>query len=70
VCEVLPGSSRLARATFDVHFCNSSRPRPVQIRLPNVLKVGRHCDVRSIDRWLCRRGFRVGQNGAGNKEFP
>jgi hypothetical protein len=58
--EILPGSGRLARATFDVHFCNSARPRPVQIRLPNVLKVGRHCDVQSVDRWLCRRGFRLG----------
>lgn len=60
----IPGAGRLTRATFDVHFCKASRARPVQIRLPNVLKVGRHCDARSVDRWLCSRGFRVGRNGA------
>lgn len=65
--DAISGAGRLTRATFDVHFCNSARPRPVQIRLPNVLKVGRHCDAQSVDRWLCRRGFRLGRNGAGGE---
>jgi hypothetical protein len=59
LARVLRGSGRIARAAFDVHFHHSRRPRPVQIRLPNILKVGRHCDAQSVDRWLCRRGFRV-----------
>jgi len=59
LAQVMPGSGRLARAAFDIHFHHSHRPRPVQIRLPNVLKVGRHCDAQSVDRWLCRRGFRL-----------
>jgi hypothetical protein len=62
LAQVLPGSGRIARAAFDVHFHHAHRPRPVQIRLPNVLKVGRHCDAHSVDRWLCRRGFRLQRN--------
>jgi hypothetical protein len=62
LARALPGSGRIARATFDVHFHHSRRPRPVQIRLPNVLKVGRHCDAKSVDQWLCRRGFRLNRN--------
>lgn len=62
LAQVLPGSGRLARAAFDVHFHHARRPRPVQIRLPNILKVGRHCDALSVDRWLCRRGFRLNRN--------
>jgi len=27
--------------------------------LPNLLKVGRHCDVSLINRWLWARGFRL-----------
>jgi hypothetical protein len=50
---------RLTRAAFDFHFADSSKPRPVQIRLPNLLRVGRHCDVSLINRWLCLRGFRI-----------
>jgi hypothetical protein len=53
------GPGRLTRAAFDFHFADSSKPRPVQIRLPNLLKVGRHCDVSLIHRWLCLRGFRI-----------
>jgi hypothetical protein len=64
LAQVLPGSGRLARAAFDVHFRHARRPRPVQIRLPNVLKVGRHCDAQSVDRWLCRRGFRLNRNSS------
>jgi hypothetical protein len=62
LAQVMPGSGRIARAAFDVHFHHCRRPRPVQIRLPNVLKVGRHCDAQSVDRWLCRRGFRLDRN--------
>jgi hypothetical protein len=57
--DPLMDSGRLTRAGFEFHFDDSSKPRPVQIRLPNLLKVGRHCDVSLINRWLWARGFRL-----------
>ena len=56
--SVAPHDGRLARAAFDFHFADSRRPRPVEIRLPNLLKLGRHCDFQLVDRFLCQRGFR------------
>lgn len=57
--EAIPRHGRLVRASFDFHFEDRSRPRLVQVRVPNRLKLGRHCDASCVDRWLCRRGFRV-----------
>lgn len=57
--DLLPRGWRLARAEFDFHFVGQRRPRTVQIRLPNVLKLGRHCDLRLVSNWMTRRGFRV-----------
>ena len=57
--SLAPHDGTLARAAFDFHFAGSPKPRPVQIRLPNLLKLGRHCDLRLVDRFLCERGFRV-----------
>ena len=59
VDELMPAGWRLTRAGFDLHFEGQLRPRPVQIRPPNLLKLGRHCDLRLVHRWLCQRGFRV-----------
>jgi hypothetical protein len=55
----IPEGGRLVRASFDFHFKDSVRPRPIQIRLPNVLKLGRHCDFPSVNRWLTLRQFRL-----------
>lgn len=55
----IPEGGRLARAAFDFHFTGTARPRPLEIRLPNILKVGRHCDFHPINTWLSRRGFRT-----------
>jgi len=57
--ELIPKGGRLARAGFDFHFADSARPRPVQLRPPNILKIGRHADARAVDRWLSKRGFRL-----------
>ncbi len=65
----IPRGGRLTRAQFDFHFADSDRPRAVQIRLPNVLKLGRHCDVRAVHRWACQCGFRVGHEGGGATEI-
>lgn len=57
--HLLPRGWRLARAEFDFHFAGQRKPRAVQIRLPNVLKLGRHCDLRLVSLWMSQRGFRV-----------
>lgn len=51
--------ARLKRAAFDVYFGDSEKPRKVQIRPPNILKLGRHCDARLVNRWLSKQGFRT-----------
>lgn len=57
--EVIPSWGRLAHAVFEVQFCDSARARPIQVRPPNILKLGRHCDARSTDQWLCRSEIRA-----------
>jgi len=58
-------SGRLVRAAFDVYFAdNEKKPRKVQVRPPNVLKLGRHCDAALVQRWLAERGFRETVNAA------
>jgi hypothetical protein len=55
----IPESGSLERASFDFQFADSAMPRPVEIRLPNRLKLGRHCDAPLVHRWLWQRGFRI-----------
>ncbi len=55
----IPREGRLLRAGFDFHFADSRKPRWVQLRLPNILRLGRHCDAGLVDRWFTRRGFRL-----------
>ena len=54
----IPEDGDLRRAAFDFHFAEQARPRPVQICVPNLIKLGRHCDLQLVDRWLSARGFR------------
>jgi hypothetical protein len=61
--EAIPRYGRLRCAAFDLHFTGCSKPRPLHIRPPNILKLGRHCDVHLVDCWLSRRGFRITPNG-------
>jgi hypothetical protein len=58
--EAFPTSGRLVRAAFDIYFGDNPKPRKVQLRPPNILKLGRHCDARLVQRWLVARGFRAG----------
>ena len=55
----IPRGGRLRRAVFDFQFRDSSKPRSVEIRLPNVLKLGRHCDLRAVHGWTRRNSFRL-----------
>ena len=58
--EPIPRHGRLARAIFEVQFTGSVRCHPVEIRLPNVLKVGRRCDGGLVRDWLAASGFWMG----------
>src|ERR1043166_2861725 len=54
----VPATGTLARAVFEFQFPGSPKPRPVEVRPPNILKFGRRCDARLVQSWLSRRGFR------------
>ncbi len=54
----IPTRGRLRCAAFDLHFSGCPRPRPLRIRPPNVLKIGRHCDAHVAHLWMQRRAFR------------
>jgi hypothetical protein len=62
--RAIPEGPRLVRAAFDFYF-GDSKPRKVQIRVPNVLKLGRHCDAALVHQWISAGGFRaaIGQSG-------
>lgn len=51
--------AKLRRAVFEVYFGDSEKPRKVQIKPPNILKLGRHCDARIVHRWLSKQKFRA-----------
>lgn len=55
----IAASGKISRAAFEVTFEKSSKPRKVQIREPNILKLGRHCDANKVNFWISKCGFRV-----------
>ena len=56
--EPIPKDGHLARAIFDIQFTGSAKSFPVEIRLPNMLKVSRNCDAALVQDWLVASGFR------------
>ena len=70
--EAIPGTGSLVRAAFDLYFEGAKKPRRVQIRPPNVLKLGRYCDASVVQRWLSEKGFRetVKAGDVGVAPFP
>ncbi len=56
----IPQQGSLVRAIFEIQFAGSTRPRPVEIRVPNVLRVSQRCDARALQHWLIRSRFRHG----------
>ena len=56
--KAIPDAGRVVRATFDVYFEGEAKPRRVQVRPPNALKLGRYCDAGIIQRWLSEKKFR------------
>jgi hypothetical protein len=57
--DAIPKGGRLVRAGFDLYFTGKKKARKLQIRTPNTLKLGRHCDAHVVQRWLAKQGFRV-----------
>jgi len=54
----IPEQGALERALFEIQFTGSLKPCPVEIRVPNVLKLSRRCDPSAVQNWLSLRGFR------------
>jgi hypothetical protein len=46
------------RAAFDVYFEGNKKPRAVQVRPPNIVRVGRHGDAVVVAKWLSEKRFR------------
>ena len=42
--KVIPDTGHIVRATFDIRFVGSAKPRRIELRPPNTLRLGRHCD--------------------------
>ncbi len=67
--EALPDGGRLVRAAFDFYFVGMGKPRKVQVRPPNILKLGRRCDAAVVQKWLSEKRFRetvtAGNAGVG-----
>ncbi len=56
--DAIPDGGRLVRAAFDFWFTGAKRPRKVQVRPPNILKLGRYCDASAVHRWLSEKNLR------------
>jgi len=67
--KALPEGGELVRAVFDVYFVGAKRPRKVQLRMPNGLKVGWHCDAAILQAWLSEKRFRERETGK-NANLP
>jgi hypothetical protein len=63
----IPDQGTLERALFEIQFAGMLKPQPVELRVPNVLKLGRRCDPLAVQNWLCQRGFR---RGCDSIQFP
>ncbi len=57
--DPIPDGGRLVRAAFDFWFTGAKKPRKVQIRPPNILKLGRYCDASVVQRWLSEKDLRA-----------
>jgi hypothetical protein len=57
--SVVPEKGQLRRATFEIQFANSKKPRKVYLRPPDELRVGRHGDLKAVHAWLNERNFRT-----------
>jgi hypothetical protein len=63
--KAFPEGGKLVRAAFDVYFVGTKKPRKVQVRPPNLLKLGRHCDAAAVQKWLSGKHFRETAKAGG-----
>jgi hypothetical protein len=56
--RAFPDGGKLVMAGFDFYFRGMKQPRKVEVRPPNILKLGRHCDGALVQKWLSEMGFR------------
>jgi len=56
--QAIPSRGRLVRAGFDIYFSGHPKPRPVEIRAGNRLRLARLCDAAAVHRWMTTAGFR------------
>ena len=63
--EAFPEGGQLVRAAFDIFFEGAKKPRKVQVRPPNLLKLGRHCDAAAVQKWLSGKRFREAVTAGG-----
>jgi len=58
--EAIPEYGTIVRVVMDFHFEGEAKPRRVEVRTPNTVKMARGCDARAVHEWLSARGFRTG----------
>ncbi len=56
---MIPVAGTVVRAAFEFRFDGCPRAQVVQIRVPNTLKLSRHCHPGLVQRWLCRSHFLI-----------
>lgn len=61
--------SVLKRAVFEVLFTGATKSRKVEIRPPNLLKLGRHCDAAMVEHWLLEKRF-INPRGRAGEHVP
>jgi hypothetical protein len=66
----LPRFGNLVAASFQVKFENSSKPRTIKIKTPNVASFDRKEDAHVIEQWMKARGFIKRQEPPALEERP
>ena len=57
--RAVPQSGRIRRAAFDFYFGDCRKPGKVQIRIPNMLRLGPRCEAGLVHEWISARGLRT-----------
>ena len=70
--KAFPDGGELVRAAFDVYFGGMKKPHKVQVRPPNILKLGRRCDAAVVQKWLSEKRFQetVTTGNGGTVHLP
>lgn len=66
--SAFPDGGTIQQAKLDFYFQGQKKPRRVQIKIPNTLKLGRHCDARLVHDWISARGFRANESSIASAD--